>query len=202
MLNGVEVPPHRHLDAQAVETLVGEAVREIAPDADLAAMALAFNLFRVANRIQQDLETGIHRPAGVSWAAFRILFTIRYTREITPLELARLSSVSQASISSVLNTLERYGLIVRDRSPIDGRMVIVKLTDAGEQKIAELFLRNNAREQDWSQGLTQRECETMVRLLRKLLVYRPPPLAEAPDDVSGAPPSRGARQSKRAKGRP
>jgi len=157
-----------------VERLVAQAVSELDPAADLSAMALGFNLFRVANRIQQDLETGVHRPSGITWAAFRILFTIRYANQITPLELARLSHVSQASISSVLKTLERYGLVARNRSPSDGRVTIVTLTTAGEAAVAELFRRNNARERDWAAALSVAERETLTALLRKILAFHPP----------------------------
>jgi uncharacterized protein (TIGR00369 family) len=166
--------PIPRLEAAAVEELVAAAVAELDPAADLSAMAVGFNLFRVANRIQQDLETGVHRPSGITWAAFRILFTIRYTEQITPLELARLSHVSQASISSVLNTLERYGLVARSRSPSDGRVTIVTLTTAGEVAVGELFRRNNARERDWAAALSVAERDTLTNLLRKILSFHPP----------------------------
>jgi phenylacetic acid degradation protein PaaD len=174
IVEAADATPPR-LEAAMIERLVAEAVAEIDPAADLSAMAVGFNLFRVANRIQQDLETGVHRPSGITWAAFRILFTVRYAKQITPLELARLSHVSQASISSVLNTLERYGLVARSRSPSDGRVTIVTLTAAGEAAVGELFRRNNARERAWTAALSVAERDTLTALLRKILSFHPPP---------------------------
>ena len=177
-LAGEDMRMSTHWTAEEVDALAKRRAAEDLPDGDLDAMALCFNLFRVANRIQQDLETRVHRPAGISWAAFRILFTVRYASSITPLELARLSSVSQASISSVLNTLERYGMVVRERAESDGRMIYVRLTPAGERNLAELLARNNAREQGWAAALTPTEQRRMLALLHKLLAFHIP----EPDD--------------------
>jgi len=172
-------PPVRPVDEwdfpnpAELQEQVRRAVAEFAPEADLDAMNVVLNLFRLAGRIQQDVETTVHRPSGLTWAAFRLLITIRHAGPLSPLELARLFSVAQSSISSVVNTLERYGLIVREASPEDGRSVLITLTEAGEAVAAELFRRQNRREREWTRALTRRERETFVRLLLKLLEHRP-----------------------------
>ncbi|WP_327311999.1 MarR family winged helix-turn-helix transcriptional regulator [Streptomyces sp. NBC_01235] len=89
-------------------------------------------------------------------------------RRAAPLQLARLTSVSQASVSTVLNTLERKGLVRRSRSDKDGRSVTIELTDYGHEVVGELFARNNAREAEWARALTARERGTLIRLLRKI----------------------------------
>ena len=175
------------LDAIAFEELARKAIAEIDPPPDVEAMQVTFNLIRAANRVQQDLEGSIHRPAGVTWAAFRILFTIFSVGPIAPAQLARLSSVSAASISVVLNTLERNKMIKRRRSTTDGRSVVVELTAKGRKTVTTLFSRNNARESDWAAALTASERATFTRLLRKLLTHHP-----TDPDASGKPlvPSR------------
>ncbi len=168
----------RDVDDAAYEALARQASREMAPDVNLAAMEMIFHLIRVANRIQRDLEINVHRPAGMTLAAFRILVTIRFVGKITPAELARQSSISPPSASSVLNTLEKYELIKRSPAAGDGRSVIVELTPQGEEVIAELFHRNNQREVDWLGALTETERTTLVDLLRKVLQHSPPPPGE------------------------
>ncbi len=161
------------------ESLAHQASREMVPDVNLAAMEMIFNLIRVTNRVQRDLEINVHRPAGLTLAAFRVLVTIRFVGKITPAEVARQSSISPPSASSVLNTLERYGLIRRTPAAADGRSVIVELTTEGEEVIAELFRRNNQREMDWLGALTEPERQTLVELLRKVLHHHPPPPSDA-----------------------
>ncbi|HTW12782.1 MAG TPA: MarR family transcriptional regulator, partial [Solirubrobacteraceae bacterium] len=142
-------------------------------------------------RILQDLETNVHRPAGVTWAAFRALFTVAAVGPIAPAQLASLTSVSPASISSVLNTLERNKLVQRKPSAADGRSVLVNLTPKGRRAVRELVVRNNTREVAWMAALSDSERKALARLLHKLLAHRP----AAPDTQSHriipAPKSRG-----------
>jgi DNA-binding MarR family transcriptional regulator len=175
----------RHVDDETYESFARAASGEMAPDINLDAMELGFNLIRAANRLQRDLEVNVHRPAGMTLAAFRVMFTIRTVGRITPNELARQSSISPASATSVLNTLERYGMIKRIRDADDGRSVNVHLTAKGNKTVAELLARNNQREIAWIAGLTEPERRRLVSLLRKLLSHSPEPPDE--DAVNAAP---------------
>ena len=46
------------------------------PEVDRAAMTMVLLLHRVANTVVYDLESTVHRPAGWSWSAFRLLFAL------------------------------------------------------------------------------------------------------------------------------
>jgi DNA-binding MarR family transcriptional regulator len=164
----------QHLHGDEFEALARTAVERFAPTSDLESMGVIMNLLRMANRLQQDFETNVHRPAGLSFAAFRVLFTIESVGPINPVALARLSSVSPASMSTVLNTLEAKGLAARRKGVAqDGRVVLVELTDAGEEVLATLWERNHEREVVWASALTPRERQTMARLLHKMLAFHP-----------------------------
>lgn len=166
--------PSDHVDADAFDELARQAVSKLEGYSDVDAMLVSFTLVRAANRIQQDLEVNVHRPAGITWAAFRVLFAVSAVGPITPAQLAHLSSVSAASISSVLNTLERNGLVKREPSPEDGRSVVVTLTSSGRRVIDEMLVRNNAREVSWVDALSAPERQALTKLLHKLLVHNPP----------------------------
>ena len=45
--------------------------------------------------------------------------------------------VSKAAVSQMLNSLEKHGLVTREMDPKNRRVVIVKLTEAGREKIEE-----------------------------------------------------------------
>jgi DNA-binding MarR family transcriptional regulator len=157
------------------ESLAHAAAIELYSDVDTPAMALCFNLIRAANRMTTDMEVSVHRPMGISFAGYRLLFTIRSVGQVNPNELARLSSVSTASMSSLLNTLEKSRLVTRAPDPEDKRKTIVQLSDEGEQMVADLCQITNQREQAWAVGLTETEASILAELLRKLLLHHPTP---------------------------
>lgn len=165
----------QRIGSSEYESLARAAAMELYPDVDAPAMALCFNLIRAANRMTTDMEVSVHRPMGISFAGYRLLFTIRSVGQVNPNELARLSSVSTASMSSLLNTLEKSGLVTRASDPEDKRKAIVQLSDKGEQKVADLCQINNRREQAWAAGLTETEASILAELLRKLLLHHPAP---------------------------
>jgi DNA-binding MarR family transcriptional regulator len=147
-----------------------DSVRELDPASDLSAMAVAFNLIRAANRLQRELERGVHRPAGISWAGFRVLFAVHVHGRLRPQDISDLTSVSAAGVSSVLNTLERDGLLVRRRGDAeDRRVVLVALTPAGERVVRTQWGRQNALESAWIGRLDADERAALAELLRALL---------------------------------
>ena len=160
---------HRRVAPHEYDELAREAVRQVDPDADLEAMAFGFGLVRVANRFQQDVETRVMRPVGLTYAAFRVMFCVWTVGNIPPKEIARHSNVSQPTISSVLNTLERRGLVTRSPSVEDGRGVIVGLTSAGEKTVTELLRGVNQREKRWIASLSRTDREHVAAILRRLM---------------------------------
>ncbi len=146
---------------------------ELAPGTDLDAMTVVFNVIRLANRLVSDLESSVHRPRGLSWAGFRLLFTLWVAGSLEPRTLARLSAVTRASISSVLNTLERDGLVERRRESTDRRIVTVVLTPAGRTAVEEAFREHNVREREWLAGLDGAEQRELGAVLHRLLDGRP-----------------------------
>lgn len=165
--------PSDRIGADEYNDMASVAAPSLYPGVDFEAMTLSFNMIRMANRLIKDLEVSVHRPKGMSFSSFRVLFAISAAERITPNELARLSSVSTASMSSMLNTLERSGLIVRESDPEDGRRFIISLTEKGRGKLADALPPNNAREREWADGLTPGEQVLLLELLRKWLRFRP-----------------------------
>jgi len=165
----------RSTDANAYNELTRAAAVGFDADADLAAMDFGLTIVRAGNRLQQDLEQQVHRPAGMTWAAFRVLFTIKSVGDVSPMRLAHLSNTSAASISSVLKTLDGYGMITRTADANDKRAVTLSLTPVGETAVAELFTRNNNRVAQWAERYTEQERAELVRLLSRVLDEASPP---------------------------
>ena len=53
-----------------------------------------------------------------------------------PVVIAERAQVSRQAIAKVIDDLERIGLVRRDPDPMDGRGVIVRLTDRGQAGLA------------------------------------------------------------------
>lgn len=169
-MSAVGGPPAAvRFEEQAVASLA-----EVAPAVDQDVMTAMFNLVRASTRVVQDLELTVHRPAGWSWAGFRIMFTVLVAGPLEERELARLAGVSRASISAVLNTLERDGLVARARRSGDRRLVTVDLTAVGRDRLLDVYARHHAAERGWLAGLSEEEVRQLSGLLRKVLAQGSP----------------------------
>ena len=131
--------------------------------------AATFDLLRVANRLITDFESRVHRPLGISWAGFRVLFCTWVEESVAPRRLASLCAVSRATTSSVLNTLERDGLLKRKRRSADRRIVTVSLTAKGKRTVSKAFKSQHRRELAWFEELEPKQLQSLVEILRVLL---------------------------------
>jgi DNA-binding MarR family transcriptional regulator len=148
-------------------------------DPSLASMSVGYTLLRAAKKIERDIETNFARPAGLTFAAFRLMSALRLGGPQTPRRLADVLSVSKASVTSALDTLERSGLLTRSPRPDDARMLVIALTEQGDRVVGE-FLRwwSTNREKLWLDALTPDEELTLAHLLGKIAARDPEPPAQ------------------------
>ncbi len=149
------------------ETALRTAAERL-PGTDLPAMRLVLLLHRIANAVVYDLESTVHRPAGWSWSAFRLAFTLWISGPLESREAARLTGMSRAAVSSLTNTLVGSRMLERSPDPRDGRGVVLSLTAEGREGLAETFRAHNEREAEWAQLLPDDELETLNRVLSTL----------------------------------
>lgn len=166
-------PRAHHGPEHHFESRLRERVVSLGPDIDLDANAVLVNLARASNIIPADLESHVWRGYGISYAGFRVMFTVWVCGPLEPKNIALMASVTRASISSVLNTLERDGYVVRKRESADRRLVTVELTESGNKLIEVSFAENHKRERRWVECLTPAERRTLADLLQRMLHARP-----------------------------
>lgn len=138
----------------------------LSPD-DAERTELVFDLTRFFNRLAQDSES-VQRPLGWTWAGFRLLNLLWAAGPVEARRLRRLSGSSRAAISSLLGTLERDGLVRRERSGEDRRQVWVALTDAGRRRLAAGQLAQAERDRAWFAALAPEEARDLGELVRRL----------------------------------
>ncbi|MEU6375449.1 MarR family transcriptional regulator [Streptomyces sp. NPDC046909] len=166
-----EHPEAEHLHFWSfIDHAVSRAGREL-PGVDPLAMRLVLTLHRAANMLVYDLESTVHRPRGWSWPGFRVLFAVWLSGPVEAKKVAELSGMSRAAVSALVNTLERDGLVSKERAPYDGRAVQLTLTEAGRAAIASAFRAHNEREQEWASSLSEEEQHTLIDLLGKLTAH-------------------------------
>jgi DNA-binding MarR family transcriptional regulator len=89
-------------------------------------------------------------------------------RPTTPAELADLASVSRATITGLLDTLERDGFVSRLPDPTDRRQMSVHLTAKGQEFMHEILPTHFRLITQLTSVLTDTERTTLTRLLVKV----------------------------------
>ncbi len=116
---------------------------ELSAGAELDAWVLHSNLLfmKVATELEMKLDS-LLSEYNLSSGRFTLLFLLRNTPGgMMPSVLAQKVGVTQATISGLLNSLEKANLIVRETHQKDGRSFVIKLTEKGDSTIKEIFPR-------------------------------------------------------------
>lgn len=79
----------------------------------------------------------LSRTAGLTTPQLLILQAIRECGDVTIGTIARQVNLSQATVTTILDRLEKRGLTYRERSTIDKRKVHAHLTAAGDKALDE-----------------------------------------------------------------
>jgi MarR family transcriptional regulator, lower aerobic nicotinate degradation pathway regulator len=114
----------------------------------------------------------LERRAGehdLSIVQTRLLGVLR-DRRPTMNELGKLLTLDKSSVSGLVERAERRGLVTRMPSPVDGRAVLVGLTDDGRSLIAEASSQFEADVLTLLSRLPPSERRTLSRLVSRLLV--------------------------------
>ena len=156
-------------DAQEFSEMAASRVTNELSNPDLKLFLLSFAFSRTSTQFARHVESHVHRPSGLTWAGFRILFTVWVCGSMESNRVAHFSGLSRPSVSSALKTLERDELITRKSGSIDRRIVIVALTNKGETAVRDAYIEQHQVEKDFYGVLTEQERETLTELIEKIL---------------------------------
>ena len=138
---------------------------------DFDSMAAISNVFRAANATRNFLERTVLAPSGLSWTAFVVLWVSWIWEPIETRTIAAEGGFSKATLTGVLQTLESRGLIKRNRSADDKRLVIVTLTAKGRKLMVSLFPEFNKHEQEVLSGLNAQQKRDLTASLRQITAF-------------------------------
>lgn len=86
----------------------------------------------------------------------------------TPAELAEGANVTRATMTGLIDTLERDGFVKREPDPVDRRMMSVRLTPKAEKFLREFLPGHFRTTSRLMSTLSETERKTLVKLLTKI----------------------------------
>lgn len=127
---------------------------------------------------------------GLTGPQLIILQEVSRAVQITASELALASSLSQATVTGILDRLEKRNLIARERSQSDRRRVHVTITTGGENLLAsapspmqESFIEQFTCLQDWEQHMILSSLKRVVALTDARQISAAPILVTGPIEM-------------------
>ena len=121
---------------------------------------------------------------GLSGPQLIILRELSRLGEVSGSELAKVVSLSLATVTGILTRLENRGLVTRRRSNSDKRRVMVRVTadasrilDSAPPPLQESFARQFERLQDWEQTVILSSLQRLVAMMEARRLEADPILA-------------------------
>jgi len=140
---------------------------EQTPDANVLATEAAMNTIRTADMLFERIGR-LLRPLNVSAAGGLALGILRDRGPMSPSELSERLIVTRATVTGVLDSLERRGFVRRAANPADRRSLLVAITPAGLDVLQELRMIVHRNEKAWLSGLSDRELRGYIALLHRI----------------------------------
>ena len=140
-------------------------------------------LLKLAHVLMQDRMTKAFAPHELSFAQWIALMKLREGNAATASDLCRSMHYDTGSITRLVDQLEKQGLLRRERSTRDRRVVALKLTGAGERKASALIPVAVSELNNAVQQFSKVELQELVHLLSKLVASL---VEDAPDGLQAA----------------
>lgn len=144
-----------------------------------------------AEQVMIRLCDGVLREDGLSTARYVVLRVLADQPDLSAAQLARRALVSPQTMNSLVASLEKAGLVVREEHPENARTLRSRLTPAGERAMREAREKVAEAQARLFGGLSVEELDLLETLLTRCV--------EAGSDTSfvGGVPYRGGRVARR-----
>ncbi len=142
------------------------------PDLDPTACEAFLHLLRAADDVFRECESNL-ADHGLSRGRFTVLMQLwdkeqNCPESKTPAELADLAGVTRATMTGLVDTLERDGLVKREHGTVDRRMMSVSLTQLGQELLQKALPPHFQKMSELMRPLSRDERKTLVGLLTKI----------------------------------
>jgi DNA-binding MarR family transcriptional regulator len=158
------------LSAHSTVVVDEEFEREY-PDGRRAATLCSATLLRTANRLLAEIDRRRRTVADLSASASQILAIVEGAGEpLPPHIIADRLLITSGTMTSLLDTLERRGLIRRVPHPGDRRKLLIDITDEARAILDRMLPRVHGASRDAFAVLSDIECLTLTNLLERVQI--------------------------------
>lgn len=138
------------------------------PDSSAKATECAMNLVLTADLLEKRIAS-LLLPFDLSPATGLVLsILVDSETPVSPNNIADRLIISRASVTSLLDTLEKRGFVKRQPHISDRRMILVVLTDSGRQVANKFRPIVHQHQKVWLNALNEKEQEQLIKMLQRL----------------------------------
>lgn len=143
---------------------------EMFPEGDAKSSECASNLVLTADLLLNNIAQAL-KPFDLSPASGIVLSSLADSGDpLSPHEIAERLIVSRATVTGLVDSLEKRGYARRCPHPTDRRMLLVEITDKGRQVADEFRPLVHGRHRASFELLDENDKERFMELLRKIQV--------------------------------
>ncbi len=128
-------------------------------------------LRRISRAVEVYSKT-LLREFGLTAPQLTLMTTLRRSGSLSVSEIARRVSLSQATVTSILDRLEQQAFVTRVRGKDDKRVVYIELTDKSKEILAKQpnplhndFVKRLGKLEDWEQTLLLSSLQRIAKMM-------------------------------------
>ena len=138
------------------------------PGASRTATEAAMNLVRTADLLVKRIAE-LTEQFGLTPSAGLVLGILADAADpLSPHQIAERLIISRATVTGLLDSLEKRGFVRRLPHATDRRMLLIEITDAGRQVARDFRLLVHQHQKAWFAALEDSEQEHLVQSLHRL----------------------------------
>lgn len=133
--------------------------------------AALLNLYYTAAQVKKKADE-FFKAHGLTDVQFNVMILLSTqageTGGLTQIELSRMMLVNRANVTSLIDRMEKAGLVKREASQDDRRYNVVKLTPKGKRKFKQVADPYHARVRTVMNALSPEEMESLTSMLDRI----------------------------------
>jgi DNA-binding MarR family transcriptional regulator len=138
-------------------------------DRGLLPSLLGYVLRRAQSAVFDDFANTFAKAGeALTPGEFGLLVLVDRNAGLSQMALARALGIDRSTLVPILDRLQERGLLMRHRSPTDGRTHALALTPAGEKALARFARLVRAHEKRIASQLSSAEIRLLIDLLEKV----------------------------------
>lgn len=138
------------------------------PGASSKATEIAMNLVRTSDRLVKRIADLVQPFDLTPSSGLALGILADFGEPLPPNKIAERLIISRASVTSLLDSLERRGYVRRSPHSTDRRMLLIELTDAGRQVAHDFRLLVHKNQKVWLSVLTEQEQTQLIDTLHRI----------------------------------